>query len=117
MEKLAQKQVNKQRRQNRIRATIRGTSERPRLVVTISNIHVSAQVIDDTAGKTMAYATTAGKKATGSLTAKAEAVGAEIAANAEKAGVKKVVFDRAGNRYQGRIKALADKARSEGLEF
>lgn len=104
-------------RKNRVRATVSGTAERPRLTVTISNIHVSAQVIDDVAGKTLAAATTVGSKAKGTLTEKAAVVGKELAGKAKKAKVTKVVFDRNGRKYAGRLKALAEAARKEGLEF
>ena len=104
-------------RKNRVRSTVNGTTERPRLTVTISNIHVSAQVIDDVVGKTLASATTVGTKATGTLTEKAAVVGKEIATKAKKARVTKVVFDRNGRKYAGRLKSLADAARKEGLEF
>ncbi len=104
-------------RKNRVRATVSGTAERPRLTVTISNIHVSAQLIDDVAGKTLAAATTVGSKAKGTLTEKAAVVGKEIASKAKKSKVTKVVFDRNGRKYAGRLKALADAARKEGLEF
>ena len=104
-------------RKNRVRSTVNGTAERPRLTVTISSIHVSAQIIDDVAGKTLAAATTVGTKAKGTLTEKAAIVGKDIAAKAKKAKVTAVVFDRNGRRYAGRLKALADAARKEGLEF
>lgn len=117
MDRLKHKYHSRLRRRLRIRKSISGTTDRPRLAVNISNHHVSAQIIDDTAGKTLAYATTVGTKTEGSLTAKAEYVGAEIAKKAKKAGVSKVVYDRTGRKYHGRVEALADKARSEGLEF
>ena len=104
-------------RKNRVRSTVSGTAERPRLTVTISSIHVSAQIINDVAGKTLAAATTVGTKAKGTLTEKAAIVGKDIAAKAKKAKVTAVVFDRNGRRYAGRLKALADAARKEGLEF
>lgn len=104
-------------RKNRVRATVSGTAERPRLTVTISNIHVSAQLIDDVAGKTLAAATTVGSKTKGTLTEKAAVVGKELAGKAKKAKVTKVVFDRNGRKYAGRLKALAEAARKEGLEF
>ena len=104
-------------RKNRVRSTVSGTAERPRLTVTISNLHISAQIIDDVAGKTLAAATTVGTKAKGTMTEKAAIVGKDVAAKAKKAKVTAVVFDRNGRRYAGRLKSLADAARKEGLEF
>lgn len=104
-------------RKNRVRSTVNGSAERPRLTVTISNLHVSAQVVDDVAGKTLASATTVGSKGKGTLTEKAAVVGKDVAIKAKKAKVTKVVFDRNGRKYAGRLKALADAARKEGLEF
>jgi large subunit ribosomal protein L18 len=106
-------------RKNRVRAKVSGTSERPRLSVSVSNIHVSAQIIDDEKGKTLAAATTVGlKEAKGkNLTEKAALVGTAIGKAAKKAKVTKVVFDRNGRAYAGRLSALADAARKEGLEF
>lgn len=108
---------NKQLRKNRVRAKVVGTTERPRLSVHISNLHVSAQIIDDATGKTLAAATTVGAKATGTKAEKAATVGAELAKKAKKAKISKVVFDRNGRQYAGRLSALADAARKEGLEF
>ena len=104
-------------RANRTRAKIHGTAERPRLSVHISNQHITAQVINDDESKTLAYATTVGSKLTGSKTEKAAAIGKEIATKAKKAKVKTVVFDRGAKLYAGRMSALADAARKEGLEF
>jgi large subunit ribosomal protein L18 len=117
MDYLKHKRLSAKRRTNRIRATVIGTTERPRLAVFVSNAHVTAQVIDDSLGKTLAYATTVGQKVDGNLTEKAAWVGDEIAKVAKKAKVSKVVFDRGGRKYHGRVKALADAARSAGLEF
>lgn len=118
MNNLAHKLQNRALRKNRIRSHISGTTERPRLSVRITNLHVTAQVIDDTAGKTLAYATTVGQKsATGTMTDKAIWVGEQIAKKAKSAKIKKVVFDRGGKDYHGRVGALADAARKEGLEF
>ena len=111
------KLLNKQLRKSRVRATVSGTAERPRLTVFISNIHVSAQIIDDTTGKTLASATSVGKKLTGNMSEKSAAIGQEIGKKAKKAKISKVVFDRNGRAYAGRLKALADAARAEGLEF
>jgi large subunit ribosomal protein L18 len=109
---------NRAQRKHRIRATVTGTSERPRLSVFVSNTNISAQIIDDTKHHTVAAVTTAGNKAAkGTLTEKAAWVGAEIAAAAKKAKVTSVVFDRGGKQYHGRVKALADAAREKGLEF
>jgi len=114
MKELAHKQHKAKRRALRVRATIHGTSERPRLIARLSNLHVSAQIIDDISGKTLASATTVGQKLEGTMTDKAAVVGKQIAA---KAKVGKVVFDRGPHKYHGRIKALADAVRQEGLEF
>ncbi|HVO86522.1 MAG TPA: 50S ribosomal protein L18 [Candidatus Binatia bacterium] len=117
MQRLKSKELNQQRRSNRTRASITGSSERPRLSVHVSNMHISAQIIDDEKSKTLAYATTVGQKVAGNLTDKAVWVGDAIAKKAKTAKVKKVVFDRGGSKYHGRIKALADAARAGGLEF
>ena len=109
--------MNKAFRAKRTRAKIHGTAERPRLSVHFSNLNVTAQVIDDDQGKTLAYATTVGEKLTGTKTEKAAKIGAEIAQKAKKAGVKKVVLDRGAKLYAGRMSALAEAARKEGLEF
>jgi large subunit ribosomal protein L18 len=112
------KQHNLKLRKNRIRARISGTKERPRMSVTITNLHVSAQIIDDVAQATIVSTTTVGQKNTGgTMTEKAIWVGGEIAKQAKAKKVKAVVFDRNGRKYHGRIKALADAARAGGLEF
>ncbi len=104
-------------RANRTRAKIHGTAERPRLSVNISNKHIIAQIIDDDKGVTLAYATTVGSKDKGSKTELAAKIGSEIAKKAKKAKIEKVVFDRGARLYAGRLSALADAARKEGLEF
>ena len=114
---LALKKQNLVLRKGRVRAKISGTAERPRLTVTISNLHVSAQIIDDVARKTLVSATTVGSKAKGTKTELAAKIGAEIAKKAKKAKINTVVFDRNGRQYAGRLHALADAARKEGLEF
>lgn len=113
---LLKKQQGRTLRKNRVRSQVSGTSERPRLTVTISNIHVSAQLVDDTQGKTLAYSTTVGAKQKGTTTEKAAFVGKDIAAKAKKAKITKVVFDRNGRLYAGRLKALAEAVRKEGIE-
>lgn len=117
MSNLAKKLLNRSLRKNRVRAKVSGTAERPRLTVTISNKHVSAQIIDDVKQHTLVAATTVGTKATGSLTDQAAQVGTDVAKKAKKAKITTVVFDRNGRQYAGRLAALADAARKEGLEF
>ncbi len=117
MNNLAKKLLNKNLRKARVRSKVTGTAQRPRLSVTISNLHVSAQLIDDVNAVTLASATTVGKKTTGTISQKAATVGTDIAKKATKAKITSVVFDRNGRAYAGRLKALADAARKEGLEF
>ncbi len=118
MNRLTDKLRNQKLRKNRVRAVVSGTTERPRLTVHISNRHVSAQLVDDTKHLTIASVSTVGKKdTTGSLTEQATWVGAEIANKAKKVKINRVVFDRSGRLYHGRVKALADAAREQGLEF
>ncbi len=119
MERIKQKHVRRSRRRKGIRKRVVGTPGRPRLSVFRSNRHISAQVIDDLAGRTLAAATTHSKQRAepaGNCTA-AAAIGSAVAEMARKAGVKTVVFDRSGYRYHGRVKALADAAREGGLKF
>ncbi len=107
-------------RQVRGRKKISGTSERPRLVVTRSSKHISVQVVDDLQGKTLVSASTMEadlRSLEGDKTTKAKKVGELVAERAKAAGVEGVVFDRAGNKYHGRIAALADGARAGGLTF
>lgn len=117
MNRLVSKKLNAVRRAGRVRSRITGTAKRPRLSVHISNLHVTAQLIDDTTGKSLVYVTTAGQKLEGNLSVKAAKAGTDIATKAKKAGIKQVVFDRGAHLYHGRIKALADAARAGGLEF
>ena len=117
---VAAKQAARLRRQARGRKKISGTPERPRLVVSRSSRHLVVQVIDDTRGVTLASASTmedAVRGASGDKSAKAKVVGKLVADRAKAAGVETVVFDRAGNKYHGRIAALADSAREAGLGF
>ena len=116
----AKKRELRVRRHARVRKHIAGTSERPRLAVFRSARHISAQVVDDTSGRTLAAASTveSGLRSSpgGNVTA-AGAVGRLLAERAKAAGITKVVFDRGGYRYHGRVAALADAAREAGLEF
>ena len=114
------RRVARLRRHNRLRKRVSGTPERPRLVVKRSSRHIHAQVVDDTAGHTLVSASTLDaslRSAEGDKSALARQVGALVAERAKAAGITAVVFDRGGNRYQGRIAALADGAREGGLDF
>ena len=116
----AARTASRLRRQIRVRKKVFGAPERPRLVVTRSAKHISAQVIDDTAGTTLAAASSMEgslRSSEGDKTAKAKQVGGLVAERAKAAGVENVVFDRAGHKYHGRIAALADGARAGGLGF
>ena len=114
------KTAAKSRRHTRVRKRVTGTTERPRLVVTRSTRHVFVQVVDDTKGHTVASASTMEddlRGFEGDKTAKARKVGELVAERAKKAGVDAVVFDRGGNRYAGRVAAIADGAREGGLDL
>ncbi len=116
----AQRRVAKSRRHFRLRKKVVGTAERPRLVVTRSSRHLFVQVVDDARGVTLASASTfksTGDGESGDKTAQAAALGRVLAEAARAAGVSKVVFDRGGATYTGRIAAFADAARAAGLEF
>lgn len=122
MDKLKAKQANLERRQRRVRAKVSGTAARPRLRVTRTNGHIYAQVIDDVAGTTLVSASTIDSEVkdglkNGANIEAAKAVGEAVGRRAVEAGIKEVVFDRGGRIYHGRVKALADGARSAGLEF
>jgi large subunit ribosomal protein L18 len=116
--KIEKKEI-RNRIHSRIRRKLRGTAERPRLAVFRSVAHIYAQVIDDAAGATLASASTVDKggKTNGGNVAAAEAIGKLVAERAQEKGLRKVVFDRGGYQYHGRVKALADAARTAGLEF
>jgi large subunit ribosomal protein L18 len=104
-------------RKQRVRHSVVGSAERPRLSVSITNQHVHAQIIDDSASRTLVSSTSVTSNIKGSLSEKAAWVGDDIAKKAKKAKVTKVVLDRNGRKYHGRLKALADAARAGGLEF
>jgi large subunit ribosomal protein L18 len=112
----ASRRVGKARRHFRLRKKVVGTEERPRLVVNRSSRHLFAQVVDDSKGATLASVSTY-KLTEGDKTAQAKQAGAKLAEAAKAAGVSKVVFDRGGNTYTGRVAAFADAAREAGLEF
>jgi large subunit ribosomal protein L18 len=110
------------RRHTRLRKRVKGSSERPRLSVFRSNIHIYAQVIDDTTGRTLVAASSKDRALAATLngktkTERAQAVGQLLAKRAKDAGIDMVVFDRGGYKYHGRVQALADAAREGGLTF
>jgi len=112
----------RKRRHQRVRRTVSGTADRPRLCVFRSLDNIYAQIIDDEGGRTLASASTVDKALRGELTSlnktdQAKQVGTALARRAQAAGVKAVVFDRGGYRYHGRVKALAEASRAAGLEF
>jgi large subunit ribosomal protein L18 len=109
------KEERRYRRHLRVRKKVTGTAERPRLVIRRSLKHIYAQLVDDTASRTLM--TVSSHDVEGKKTEKSSEVGKRIAARAKDAGITRVVFDRAGYRYHGRVKALADGAREGGLEF
>ncbi len=112
------KAAARSRRHSRLRKKISGDAQRPRLVVTRSARHIFVQIVDDTQGHTLAFASTmedALRKDKGDKTAKSKAVGLLLAERAKKAGITEVVFDRGGNKYAGRVAAIADGAREGGL--
>ena len=118
----AQKRRARIRRHHRVRKHVRGTATRPRLAVFRSNKHIVAQVIDDTTGRTLAAASTVEADIRGAGTgtgnkAAAETVGRLVAERAKAAGITRVVFDRGGFAYHGRVAALADAVRAEGVEL
>jgi len=118
------RRLGKARRHFRIRKKVSGTAGRPRLVVTRSSRHLTAQVVDDLAGHTLASASTldvsirgASAEERGDKTEQAKKVGQLVASRAKEKGIETVVFDRGGNTYRGRVAALADAARESGLKF
>ena len=120
MTQVASRSAAREKRHERIRLHLEGTSDRPRLAVFRSNRHIYAQVIDDSNGRTLAAASTGEpdlRAGTQTKTEEARVVGRLVAERAKVAGVERVVFDRAGFRYHGRVKSLADAAREAGLDF
>jgi len=120
MTQVASRGAARRKRHERIRLRMEGDTGRPRLAVFCSLNHIYAQVIDDSSGKTLAAASSLEKElrsGSGAKTKEAAEVGKLIAARAKSAGVERVVFDRAGFRYHGRVKSLADAAREAGLDF
>ncbi len=124
MKHLIKKRMMRDRRRRRIRGRLSGTTQRPRLAIHRSHLQIYVQVVDDSKGVTLCSASSLDmaksggmKDAKGGAISGAKAVGAEIARRAIAAGVKSVAFDRAGYRYHGRVKALADAAREAGLKF
>lgn len=115
--RLDKKQASAAARAHRVRSKIKGKDQRPRLSVNISNIHISAQVIDDVNHKTLASVSSVGKKMTGSMTDKAAALGQELGKVCKTKKIAKVRFDRGSKKYHGRIAAFAEAARNAGLEF
>jgi len=115
MTQTSQKKLN--RRRARVRATVFGTPARPRLSVKITLTHIVAQLVDDSKQQTLAYVSTVGADVKGNMTDKAVWAGNGIAEAAKKKKIKRVVFDRNGRIYHGRLHALADSARKSGLEF
>jgi large subunit ribosomal protein L18 len=115
----AGKKVSQRRRHLRVRKRVTGSAERPRLVVTRSLRHVTGQIVDDAKGQTLVSASTISEtvKPQGDKKAQARAVGEALAKRAREVGITQVVFDRSGYKYQGRVAALAEGARSAGLDF
>lgn len=122
MKPILNKQKRRARRKRRVRKKVNGTPDRPRLTVFRSHKNISAQIIDDTVGRTLVAASSLEKAVrsgvpTGGNRDAAKVVGAALAAKAAKAGIRKVVFDRNGYAYHGRVRELAEAAREGGLEF
>ncbi len=117
MEVLKKHLGSDKQREKRVRAKVRGTSDRPRLNVFRSDRYIYAQIIDDTAGSTLVAASSGKLKNNKTKTEQAKEVGKQLAKEALEKGIKAVVFDRGGYRYHGRVRALAEGAREGGLEF
>lgn len=119
MNEVKKRAINRKHRATKVRAKVSGTADKPRLIVNVTNSNVHAQVINDVEGKTLASSTSQNVKEldSKSLSEKASWVGADVAKKAKAAKIKAVVFDRSHKMYHGRVKAAADAARKEGLEF
>lgn len=118
MDNLSHKLANRTRRKNRVRSIVHGDDNRPRLSVYVSHRHITAQLVDDSKGRTIAYSTTVGKKnLPANLSERAKWIGTDIAKKAKAKKLKHAVFDRGHRLYHGRVAALADAAREEGLEI
>lgn len=116
MNRIMHKSVAKTLRKRRVRAKVIGTTARPRASITISNTHISVQIINDSIHKTLVAATTVGQKTSGTMTEKAAIVGKTIGTSLKKAKITKLVIDRNGHQYAARLKALTDAIRNEGIE-
>ena len=114
---LIHKQSMSRRRKLRVRKIVKGSQQRPRLAVHISNMHITAQIVDDSQSKTLAYATSIGQKLEGTMSDKATKIGEQIAQKAIKLKISKVAYDRGAKKYHGRVSNLAGAARKAGLEF
>lgn len=117
MGSIAKKNKARKKRHRRVRKKVVGTTERPRLCVFRSSVHIYAQVVDDSVGVTLAEASSVGKGKTGGNISAAEKIGTAVAGKALAKGIKKVVFDRGGYIFHGRVKKLAEAARKAGLVF
>ncbi|RJQ53573.1 MAG: 50S ribosomal protein L18 [Actinobacteria bacterium] len=122
MNKAVEKREGRVRRHKRVRKQVHGTPAKPRLAVFRSNVEIYAQIVDDTSGKTLVSASSIDKEgrkrtSSGSNSEGAREIGKLVAERAKAAGIEKVVFDRGGNLYHGRVKALAEGAREAGLQF
>ena len=117
MKRAMLKKLNEKLRKGRIRSKISGSSDRPRLSIKVSNRHIHCQIIDDEKQSTLLGVSTIGMSSDSTMVEKAEKLGQDLAKKAKKAKISKIVLDRNGKKYHGRIKALADALRKEGMEL
>lgn len=117
MKRAMLKKLNEKLRKGRIRSKISGTADRPRLSIKVSNRHIHCQIIDDEKQSTLLGVSTIGMPSDSTMVEKAEKLGQDLAKKAKKAKISKIVLDRNGKKYHGRIKALADALRKEGMEL